>query len=299
MIATPPEPRPATLGDRLRSRPVPTAIVLVVIDQVIALGAGAALAAVLPGLPLLSLTGPSRAFVVQIALAAFVLIVLAVPRWWRLAGFNPASQWRDLRLYALPLLLVFAPFVAGVTMPTGTALVYLCLGYLMTGFAEEAMFRGVILGLLRPLGVWPAVLASSLVFGLVHLDNLALRGVSVLILLQAFGAAVQGIGYAALRLRTNTIWPLIVIHGTHDLTLQLGQLPVPLIEAAIDTILLGYGIVLLRRSRRNALPRPPASGLAPDPVTQPLPGAESQAESDRLQGVERTLQRRHDVGELA
>jgi hypothetical protein len=114
---------------------------------------------------------------------------------------------------------VFAPLIAGVKMPSGTALVILSLGYLMTGFAEEGMYRGVILGLLRPLGVWPAVLISSLMFGLAHADNLVMRGFSAIVLFKMFGSAVQGIGYADLRLRTNTIWPLILIHAAHDLTL--------------------------------------------------------------------------------
>jgi Type II CAAX prenyl endopeptidase Rce1-like len=60
--------------------------------------------------------------------------------------------------------------------------------------------------------VWQAVLISSVLFGLAHLGNSALRGFSVIVALQAFGAAVRGIGFAALRLRTNTISPPILIH---------------------------------------------------------------------------------------
>ena len=110
-----------------------------------------------------------------------------------------------------------------------------------------------MLTVLRPLGIWPAVLLSSLLFGLGHLGNSSLRGFSVMILAQAFGAAVQGVGLAAVRLRTNTIWPLIAIHAVHDLFLQMGHLPVALVEVPIDTIFLIYGIVLLRRSKRDQL----------------------------------------------
>jgi hypothetical protein len=77
-------------------------------------------------------------------------------------------------------------------------------------------------------------------------DTSVLRGISPIIAAQAFGAGVQGVGFAALRLRTNTIWPLIAIHALHDLFLQMGTLPIPLIEVPIDTILLVYGIFLLR-----------------------------------------------------
>ena len=94
--------------------------------------------------------------------------------------------------------------------------------------------------------LWRAVLISSLLFGLGHLGNSVLRGISPIIAAQAFGAGVQGVGFAALRLRTNTIWPLIAIHALHDLFLQMGTLPIPLVEVPIDTILLVYGIFLLR-----------------------------------------------------
>jgi membrane protease YdiL (CAAX protease family) len=109
---------------------------------------------------------------------------------------------------------------------------------------------GVMLGLLRPTGVWPAVLISSVLFGLGHLGNSALRGMSGLIAAQAFGAACQGVGFAALRLRTNTVWLLIVIHMFHDLFLQMGRLPIALVDAPIDTIMLGYGVFLLRRQQQ-------------------------------------------------
>jgi hypothetical protein len=111
------------------------------------------------------------------------------------------------------------------------------------------MWRGITVGLLRPLGVWPAVLISSLLFGLGHLGNSLLRGFSAMILLQAFGAMVQGIGFAALRLRTNTIWPIIGIHLLHDLFLHIGRLPIPLADAVSATIVAAYGIYLLRAGR--------------------------------------------------
>ena len=134
----------------------------------------------------------------------------------------------------------------------------LLIGYVATAVFEEIVWRGVIVDVLRPLGVWPAVLGSSLLFGLGHLSNSALRGFSVLILLQAFGAAVQGVGLAALRLRTNTIWPLIAIHALHDLSLQLGTLPIAAVEAPISTIICVYGIYLLRGGRGE--PAPPSAG---------------------------------------
>ena len=87
----------------------------------------------------------------------------------------------------------------------------------------------------RPLARGAAVLA---LFGLAHLGNTLLRGVSPLIAAQALGAAVQGVGFAALRVRTGTIWPLIVIHALHDLSLQMGFLPIIMVEVPVDTAIL-------------------------------------------------------------
>lgn len=141
------------------------------------------------------------------------------------------------------------PLVAGIKPLAQSAVLVLVIGYVATAVFEETLWRGLVLEILRPLGVWPAVLGSSLLFGLGHLSNAALRGFSVLILLQAFGAAVQGIGLAALRVRTNTIWPLIAVHALHDLSLQLGTLPIAAVEAPISTVLAVYGIYLLRGGR--------------------------------------------------
>ncbi|HET6824712.1 MAG TPA: CPBP family intramembrane glutamic endopeptidase [Amnibacterium sp.] len=250
-LPTPAEPR--TLGERIRSRPIGSALTLEVLAIAITVGGAAVLAALLPDLPGYSVTAPSQSLVLVILLAALVLALVAGLRWWRSTGFTRPSEWRDLRLYWLPVVLLFAPFVAGIRIPSLAVVGMLLLGYLATAVFEETMWRGVMLAVLRPLGIWPAVLLSSVLFGLGHLGNSSLRGFSVMIVAQAFGAAVQGVGLAAVRLRTNTIWPLIAIHALHDLFLQMGRLPVALIEVPIDTIFLIYGIVLLRRTRREQL----------------------------------------------
>lgn len=262
MTALPtPAARP-TLGARIRSRPITSAISLEVLAIAITIGGALVLAAVLPDLPGYSVVAPSQSLVLVILLAALVLALVAGLRWWRSTGFTRPSEWRDLRLYWLPVVLLFAPFVAGIRFPSLAVAGMLLLGYIATAVFEETLWRGVMLTVLRPLGIWPAVLLSSLLFGLGHLGNSSLRGFSVMILAQAFGAAVQGVGLAAVRLRTNTIWPLIAIHAVHDLFLQMGHLPVALIEVPIDTIFLIYGIVLLRRSRRERLEVSPTLPIA-------------------------------------
>ncbi|MGN6744094.1 MAG: CPBP family intramembrane glutamic endopeptidase [Amnibacterium sp.] len=259
MTATPAPTTPTPLGRALLARPVLSALLLEVVALVVTVGGALVLATALPALPGYSVTGPSQSLVLVLVLAALALALVATLRWWRSTGFTRPAEWRDMGLYWLPVVLLLAPFVAGVRFPSPTALGILLLAYLGTAVFEETLWRGLVLRLLSPLGIWPAVLLSSLLFGLGHLGNSALRGFSMLIVAQAFGAAVQGVGLAAIRLRTNTIWPLIGIHLLHDLFLQMGNLPIWAVEVPIDTIFLVYGIVLLRRSKRDGL----EGGLAP------------------------------------
>ena len=65
---------------------------------------------------------------------------------------------------------------------------------LLVAFGEETAFRGVLLKALLPRGVWPAVLASSALFGLMHLVNLALGAPWQAVMLQMLFAAMGGVG---------------------------------------------------------------------------------------------------------
>ena len=229
-----------------RRYPVISAVVLVAADIAIAVIVGLVAAAIAPPIPRL----PDFIALCAIALAAVALVSFL--GWWRLVGLNRPSQWRDLKLLALPALLVFLPLLGGFkVIDTGTV-IFLLVGYLLTGFFEEMFFRGVIMRVLRPKGVWVAVLLSSLLFGLAHSTNLFLRfsGQPVIVGLQIIGVFTFGIGYAALRLRTNTIWPLIILHAATDMFLAVGLLPTLLIAPIQDTILLVYGLFLIWSMQR-------------------------------------------------
>ena len=65
----------------------------------------------------------------------------------------------------------------------------------------------------------------------------------------------------ACRSTSLALWILIAIHAANDLTLQMGKLPSPLVDAAIDTILLMYGVALLRRSRIQEMAQPPVLNM--------------------------------------
>lgn len=100
----------------------------------------------------------------------------------------------------------------GVQTPLGMrvalVLVVISVGPLM----EELLFRGVLLSaLLQRWSVWPSVLTTSALFAVAHLSGLqfhwyAMPQLFVLALLLAW-----------LRLRSGSIWPAVVAHGTNNM----------------------------------------------------------------------------------
>lgn len=180
--------------------------------------------------------------VISIAVAAGVHWA----RWWREVGYTPVSSWRETQWLLIALVIALAPLAAGLrTIDAGTYLV-LVAGYALTGFAEETMFRGILVKLLeqrRPIAI---AAITALLFGLLHLSNILIRGEVAVILAQAVGAAAFGFGFAALRLRTNAILPLVAIHTVHDLVLQMTALPLIPTAVVQDVLLFAMGLWLLR-----------------------------------------------------
>ena len=189
--------------------------------------------------------------VVLLILAAAVTGLLAASRGWRTAAFRARVDhpW----LLVLPAAVALAPLIGGVQLPGAGLLTVFIIGYAVTGFFEEALFRGLIVGVLRPVGVWPAVWISSALFAAAHLPNMLFGQAPAITVAQAVGTFCFGVGYAAVRLRTGSLWPLMVLHFLTDLLLQVDALPAWAHWTCMvggDTVLLVYGVLLLRRSAR-------------------------------------------------
>lgn len=73
-------------------------------------------------------------------------------------------------------------------------------------FAEELLFRGVILANLKPFGKGMAVLVSALLFGLMHMN-----------LSQFFYATVAGVVLGLVYMATNSLWLCILIHFANNM----------------------------------------------------------------------------------
>jgi membrane protease YdiL (CAAX protease family) len=126
---------------------------------------------------------------------------------------------------------------------------------------EEILFRGVVLpSLARGLGAIGAVLASALMFGLIHLD-FASDG-------PAFTripfAILVGVGLGLLRVRTGSLLPPILGHAvlntiTFATVVVMGaDLEAETPDPALGAVLLLGGAALAAIALRQA--RPPATG---------------------------------------
>ena len=150
-----------------------------------------------------------------------VLLLFAVVAWqrWRDIGLNKLASARSLLLTWLPLLYIVVGLGLAVVfgLPPVGVLLWVLFNSLLVGLSEELMFRGVLLQAFRhTVSIWPAVWLTTLAFGAIHMLNVFLTGDLRAASIQSVAAALSGLLFIALRLRTGSLWPCIVIHGLWD-----------------------------------------------------------------------------------
>lgn len=103
----------------------------------------------------------------------------------------------------------------------------------LTGFSEELLIRGLLLSVLllkwgnTKKGIVLCVIGSSLLFGSAHLGNLFINpSLLVATFSQIIYATLIGIFFAACVLRSQSIWPAIVLHAAIDFLGQIQQIAV-------------------------------------------------------------------------
>jgi membrane protease YdiL (CAAX protease family) len=85
--------------------------------------------------------------------------------------------------------------------------------YSLPSVLEEVAFRGVILAIfLRFYNQPKAILFSALGFGAIHLGNMLNRGVPVWVAGQAVWAAILGLFYGYVTIKTNSLLPAMIVH---------------------------------------------------------------------------------------
>jgi membrane protease YdiL (CAAX protease family) len=176
----------------------------------------------------------------SLVLLAMAVVSLAVrrtglgARGWRSLGLRRLGHGRRVAGVVLGLTVLWSLFQLSVTMPianhvsghrqdldafddlqgnVGLLLVLLVVGWVLGAVVEEVAYRGYLLTRIREaigygrLGVWLAVLASSLLFGLAHTEQGAV-GVAVVTL--------DGFFFCALRYRFRSLWASALAHGFNN-----------------------------------------------------------------------------------
>jgi membrane protease YdiL (CAAX protease family) len=165
----------------------------------------------------------SHQVVLSLILAPLFLVAAVVYlRWQRAVGLNaaqPARSWLTLWLPALFILCLLG-FGLLLGLPPTQVIIVVLINTLLVGVSEELMFRGIVFqGALSRFKIWPAIWITAVLFGSVHALNGFMTGDFGAALAQTLQATLSGIWLQAIRLRTKSLYPAMLIHGLWDFAL--------------------------------------------------------------------------------
>jgi membrane protease YdiL (CAAX protease family) len=224
-----------------------------------------------------------------IATAVFVARLSGAFR-WRDFGLVRAPFWRTVALMAavmasyLVVLGIYnqlvhlapddAPEKLGANSGDTRMFFFAVLVAVLAPIAEEIFFRGMIFRSLRNgIGLWPAAIASGLLFGSLHIDALTSDR-----LLQVIPLAVLGISFALLYSWTGTLYSTIALHATNNAIAvaayaEKHNSDFGLVLAGVLWILMMLGCALGHRitDKKSDLPPAGLSGGSDGPVEYALP----------------------------
>ncbi len=183
------------------------------------------------------------------------LALLAWTGWWHDAGFTRPSRWRNMRLLIFPLLICVLTLSGGVFIAGPAPLASRFVAVLVATFGEEIIFRGLLWRALAPKGPVRAVILTSSLAGLLVLGRTATDGPWPEAVRLTALTFCGGFTYGALRWRTTSIWPVILIHTTFAFAVgvaTLGTFTFRLVILLSTVGFVAYGTYLLRNPRVRA-----------------------------------------------
>ena len=190
--------------------------------------------------------------------AAGILLGLALlswAGWWQDAGFTRVSRWRNMRLLAFPLLICALTLSGGAFIAGPAPFASTFIAVLVATFGEEIIFRGLLWRALVHNGPVLAVILTSLLSGLLVLGRTATDGPWPEAVRLTALTVCGGFTYGALRWRTTSIWPVIIIHSAFAFSVGVATLGTFMFRIVILLSTVGfvaYGLYLLRNPRVRA-----------------------------------------------
>jgi membrane protease YdiL (CAAX protease family) len=216
------------------------------------------------------------------AIYALFAIVAATAVGWRGTGITrrPTRGW--VGMAAVPIAAGLPFLLFGFNLEPDSVIPLLLVGTPLIALNEELFFRGVLLDVLRPLGWRSAVLWSAALFGASHLANLVAGASLPFTVMQVAATTAGGVALAAIRIRSGSLWPVLVVHVVLDV-IAISTLTGPAVDSAIllpvlfawlaaNLVLWRFGWRLLAGRPDDALDRmadgiaqcPAAGGSAPE-----------------------------------
>ena len=188
--------------------------------------------------------------IANLVLSVIAATLLSIMGWWRVVGFRRPDQPSDLLYFVVPFLPAVISLVAGVELKSVLVVTQLLIVTAMVGFAEEAIFRGLMLNALKPRGEWTAVIVTSLLFGLSHSLNVLSGKNLAVVAVQILYALAIGFVFAALVIKKGIIWPLVLAHFLIDFTAMIGKTNFSLawdsvLGVTITFVLGSYGLFVM------------------------------------------------------
>ncbi len=185
------------------------------------------------------------------AILGFIVIRLSRPT-LRDYGFGQPRRARAALWFvpaAATVLIILGAQGVRVDAPTLAAYAVLVVAVALN---EETWFRGIVFAILRARSTRTAVVGSSVLFGVLHLANLAGGADLGSSVLQVAFAALFGLVAAQLLVLTGSLWPAIAWHAAWNFVTFIGG-------DATDTrslvglgaaclVMLGYAVFLGRRT---------------------------------------------------
>ncbi len=156
-----------------------------------------------------------------ISASLLLLIYLFYTKSYGTAGLMKKPSWTWLYIYPILLIgtLQFGLISSG-EYANLSDYQWIFFNTLFVGISEELMFRGIILSaLVRKHSFIESAVIMSLAFGTVHILNIAITGEVLGSIIQAFFATFSGIIFLAIRVKTNSIYPAIILHWLFDFTI--------------------------------------------------------------------------------
>jgi membrane protease YdiL (CAAX protease family) len=195
-------------------------------------------------------------------LAIIAIIFLVRSRWWQTIGLRKPRRLRELWFFVLPLVAVADNLSGGIQASAPGSIATFCFLAALVGFVEETYLRGFMLHPIALRGPWRGVLITAVLFGLLHSLNILIGWNPQAVISQIGFAFAVGFCYAALRLRTGLIWPLMILHFLTDFSafLALNQITMPQssgvnVFATLVYVIIfaGYGAIVLATGRRSVI----------------------------------------------